>query len=366
MVNPASIIVLGIINAFRRNNNNNHQHSPDHHHQHPHQQGTSSNQYLSNNDYMNYFLSYSGLILGTGTVMLTTLGISYYFNTKPYTYLRSLRFLNNKTTIEVTGSNLYESKYFDEYDGYIERKRNETANEKEIYQDENKQHIQECLDNMYYSTITDFINETYGTIIMCYDHATQSFAYYAKTANIPYKYLETAARKYVIDTNAPEDLYVDIRKEYENASNKINNRINKKISSSTKEDKEEAKEEAKEEDENIFATFKSYNKATNIPVSEIHNTKDTSTKTPLEESVLSSFTKSSNPSTSSSAPILRERANRYSYRGKLTDFETHHATFLSNRRKSKNIEIVNNNNNNDTELLSYQEYKKRQHKNKVE
>lgn len=358
MVNPVSIIVLGIINAFRRNNNNNHQHPTldPNLHQHPYQQGTLSNQYLTNNDYMNYFLSYSGLILGTGTVMLTTLGISYYFNTKPYTYLRSLRFLSNKTTIEVTVSNLYESKYFDEYDRYIERKRNETANEKEIYQDENKQHIQECLDNMYYSTITDFINDTYGTIIMCYDHATQSFAYYAKTANIPYKYLETAARKYVIDTNAPEDLYVDIRKEYENASNKVNNKINKKISST---------KEAKEEDENIFATFKSYNKATNIPVSEIHNTKDTSTKTPLEESVLSSFTQSSKSSASSSAPILRERANRYSYRGKLTDFETHHATFLSNRRKSKNIDIANNNDN-DTELLSYQEYKKRQHKNKVE
>ena len=207
MVNPFSIIAAGVMNSIRRNN------------------AVSAPASPALTEYINYFLSYSALILGTGTVMLTTLGISYYFNLKPYTYLISALSSAPESSAssespESSESEKYEFKYFEEYDKWTEQKQNETIKSKEAYQNENKEHIQECLNNMYYSTIKDYINDTYKEIIMCYDHATQSFAYYAKTANIPYKYLETAARKYVIETNAPEELYVDIRKEYENAKNK--------------------------------------------------------------------------------------------------------------------------------------------------
>jgi len=354
MVNPYSIIVLGFINAFRRNNNNN-----DH----------------NTSEYMNYFLSYSGLILGTGTVMLTTLGISYYFNLKPYTYLKSsLKILTNKGgETESENQPLYETKYFAEYDKYMEQKRNETTNEKEIYQEENKAHTKECLENMYYSTITEYINETYGNIIMCYDHATQSFAYYAKTANIPYKYLETVARKYVIDTNAPEELYVDIRKEYENAKNKAQDResgvseTNVKVNPSSNTDNTDNTDE-----EDVFATFKSYNKASNIPVNDIHNVKSKSgsQSTPLEAAVLTATqahstqhsTQTDAQGGSTKTAILREKANRYSYRGKITDFKEHHATFLANRRQKATEESTEqaNQQTEPTTKMSYQEYKKLQ------
>lgn len=370
MVNPYSIIVLGFINAFRRNNNNDH----------------------NTSEYMNYFLSYSGLILGTGTIMLTTLGISYYFNLKPYTYLKSsLKILTNKGVGSETESEteLYETKYFTEYDKYLEQKKNETTKEKEIYQEENKAHTKECLENMYYSTITEYINETYGNIIMCYDHATQSFAYYAKTANIPYKYLETVARKYVIETNAPEELYVDIRKEYENAKNKAQEQqsgvseTNFKVKPSTKtEDTKTENTDNNTDDEDVFATFKSYNKASNIPVNDIHSVKSkssSSSSTPLETAVLTATQAHSKQHTtethgSTKTAIIREKANRYSYRGKITDFETHHATFLANRRQQaheREREEEGDRNKEDattepTSRMSYQEYKKLQIHKKVE
>ena len=72
----------------------------------------------------------------------------------------------------------FEDKYFKEYDELLSQP------QKEPQQDDDHK---ECLENMYYSTVRETINDFYGDVIMCYDHATLSFAYYARTANIPYK-----------------------------------------------------------------------------------------------------------------------------------------------------------------------------------
>ena len=367
MVNPFSIIAAGVINSFRRNN------AP--------LPAPASHTALT--EYINYFLSYPALILGTGTVMLTTLlGISYCFNLKPYTYLIS-SLASASASASAAESDKYEFRYFEEYDKWIEEKQNETTNSKEAYQSENKEHIQECLNNMYYSTIKDYINDTYKEIIMCYDHATQSFAYYAKTANIPYKYLETAARKYVIETNAPEELYVDIRKEYENAKNKAQQTSNDADATATATStttsttvvglgpvvggRNPQRNPHTTDDNDVFATFKKYNKTSNIPVSDIHSVKSASSSQ-LENAVLSSVQGLSNqPNTDTNTPpILREKANRYSYRGKIEDFETHHASYLANRRR-QDVNTTHTDTTTTTESfksqkMSYQEYKEMQKK----
>ncbi len=348
MVNPFSIIALGVMNSFRRNNV-------------PPPAATSAPTALT--EYINYFLSYPALILGTGTVMLTTLGISYYFNLKPYTYLIPAPTAPATAESSTSESSKYEFKYFEEYDKWIEKKQNETTKTKEAYQSENKEHIQECLNNMYYSTIKDYINDTYKEIIMCYDHATQSFAYYAKTANIPYKYLETAARKYVIETNAPEDLYVDIRKEYENAKNKAEQTSNDADAADAA--TTATTSTTSTDDDAVFATFKKYNKTSNIPVSDIHSIKSSSSSQ-LENAVLSSIQGLSNTDTNTNTPpILREKANRYSYRGKIEDFETHHASYLANRRRqdvNTNPDTATTTESFKSQKMSYQEYKEMQKK----
>lgn len=58
-----------------------------------------------------------------------------------------------------------------------------------------------------------------GEVLIHYSDEHESFIYYAKTKEIPYKYLETLARKYVIIYDCKK-LYIDIRKEYEKGLNK--------------------------------------------------------------------------------------------------------------------------------------------------
>lgn len=185
----------------------------------------------------------------------------------------------------------FEDKYFKEYDEWMAAQDAAAAANKE------------CLENMLY--VRETINEFYGDIIMYYDASITSFVYYARTANIPYKYLETVSRKYMIETNAPRDIYVDIRKEYAKAKDMITNLTNKKVSSN-----DQSKHTAHEPEEtDVFAKFKTYNTGSNL--SNQKTATATNTKIP-----------SDNDKTNTSTKIMRENANRYSYRGKLEDYNT--------------------------------------------
>ena len=344
MVNPFSTIIFSFLNM-----NRNQQHQTHHQTQQSNEAG--------------YFLSYGSLIVGTGTVMLSTLIISYYFNTKPYTYLKSavstISYILSEDISSSRGitenSDKYENKYFNEYDAWLESKKANTAANTAA---------NDALNNMYYSTIRDTINDVYGDIIMCYDNATQSFAYYAKTANIPYKYLETAARKYVIDTDADKSIYIDIRKEYENAKNKLENKTDSDSGILGRETTEKQTNNADEDDDSkLYVKFKSYNTASNIPVNDIHTKKVTA----LESAVLSSVSGANigggGASNTKQGTILRENANRYSYRGKLTDYEIHHENFLADKRmKTKTETDINSitTEDNNKDKMSYQEFKKKQ------
>ena len=128
---------------------------------------------------------------------------------------------------------LFEDKYFKEYDEWLANNTNDnitndtndtndTTTKNVIINPVEEAHKKERLENMYYLTVTERINDFYGDVMMCYDHATLSFAYYARTANIPYKYLETISRKYMIETDAPREIHVDIREEYKKAKDKTN------------------------------------------------------------------------------------------------------------------------------------------------
>jgi hypothetical protein len=195
----------------------------------------------------------------------------------------------------------FEDKYFNEYDEWTAAQ--DAAEAAAAAADADTPaaaaHKKECLENMLY--VRETINDFYGDIIMRYDAATFSFAYYARTANIPYKYLETVSRKYMIETNAPRDIHVDIRKEYAKAKEHL---TNKKVSSNNT-----ASTDTKQEPDDVFAKFKTYNTAPNIS----SNTNQNSTKT---------TTTTSEPTNNTTTKVIRENANRYSYRGKIADWDT--------------------------------------------
>ena len=146
----------------------------------------------------------------------------------------------------------YEYKYLEDYydllDKKLKLKEQETFLEGEEIHDsdekleqieweeeesEDKEKYQDCEDDEPYQENEDLVslkenfieeNTPRGLIYMAYDNTIESYIYYSKTKDIPYKYLETVARKYVID-NKCLNIYVDYKEEYIQGLNKYKQRL---------------------------------------------------------------------------------------------------------------------------------------------
>ena len=165
-------------------------------------------------------------------------------------------------------------KWFDEFDDA------EGEGEEEL--------TEEFVNDLSLNTVTETTPR--GDVLMYYSSKLGSFVYHSKTKEIPYKYLETVARKYVIEYNCKK-LYIDIRKEYEKGLNKYNE-IKEKEEKAVKDAKDGVVDETKENNKKqIFANFKTYNRK-----GEVHNKQ--------KDKIY----------------ILKEQANRYSYRGKIEEY----------------------------------------------
>ena len=149
-----------------------------------------------------------------------------------------------------------------------------------------------------------FILETtpQGNVLMIYDNKRNTFKFYSDST-IPYRYLEVVSRKYVKMFNCRQ-LYVDMEEELKLAEERW-----EKDRKQKEEQERKQKEEQKivsVEKKNVFAKFKSYNKEgatgrVNMgvpPKNSIPMTKE------QENEKL----------------ILKEKANRYTYEGKMANF----------------------------------------------
>ena len=215
----------------------------------------------------------------------------------------------------------YEYKYLEDYYDLLDKKlklkeeetllegeEGEEEDEDEEQEDEEqKDEEQESEDTEPYEENEDLVslkdnfieeNTPRGIIYMAYDNSIESYIYYSKTKDIPYKYLETVARKYVID-NKCLNIYVDYKEEYIQGLNKYKQMLQER--KELLENKIKEKEQKQDEDnvenkkKNIFANFKSYNK------------QDKSTK--------------NNTDTNTKEYILTENSNHYKYKGNLDDYE---------------------------------------------
>ncbi len=176
--------------------------------------------------------------------------------------------------------------------------------------------IDERLDKLKNSFIME--KTPLGNVLMLYNNKRGSFEFYSDNT-IPYRYLEPVSRKYV-KTFGCRPIYCDMEEELKNYEKKLEE------TEREKEEKQELEKRILEEkrilDEknmtvsvvaepkkNVFAKFKSYNKEAgtghvNIaapPKNSIPNNKVTEKSS--DEKVL-----------------LKENANRYSYEGKLSNF----------------------------------------------
>lgn len=145
-----------------------------------------------------------------------------------------------------------------------------------------------------------------GNVLMYYDFEKESFIYYCDTKDISYLYLETIARKYAIQFNCKK-IVVDIKKELEEAKKK--------------KPKEEIKK--KENKNELFASFKDYNRKG-----------------------------SGGSKTMNKKFIIRQNANRYSYRGKLNEYKYLQSDAYKKEKKE------------DFEILDFASFKRLQEKKK--
>ena len=186
---------------------------------------------------------------------------------------------NDANTNDTKKEIAYQMKWFEELD-----EMSETGDES----NEGEELTEEFVNNLSLNTITETTPR--GDVLMYYSSKLESFVYHSHTKEIPYNYLETVARKYVIEYNCKK-LYIDIRKECEKGVTKYKE-IKAKEEKALKDEKDGKFDDTKEnKKKQIFANLKTYNRK-----GEVNNKQ--------KDKIY----------------ILKEHANRYSYRGKIEEY----------------------------------------------
>lgn len=139
-----------------------------------------------------------------------------------------------------------------------------------------------------------------GNIYMRYNNTKGSFEYFSNNS-IPYRFLEPVGRKYVI-TFWCKPLFVDIEEELQKAEIKYDE---------DKKKREEQKLVAPSQTKDVLVKLKSYNKESLGP------SKNRGPDVPLPAHVRANLP---NVKTSGEKQLLKENANRYTWEGRLSNF----------------------------------------------
>jgi hypothetical protein len=139
-----------------------------------------------------------------------------------------------------------------------------------------------------------------GNLLMVYDVEKESFKYYSDNS-IPYRYLETAARKYVKQLDC-RPIYIDMEEELKSAEERMEEEEKKKAQNKVTYNKPNDIKEKK----NVFAKFKNYNKES--------GTGHVIAAGPPKNSI------PNNQQQDNDKVLLKEKTNRYTYEGKMANF----------------------------------------------
>jgi hypothetical protein len=177
-----------------------------------------------------------------------------------------------------------------------------------------------------------------GNIVMKYDREQELFTYYSDKKDIPYKYLETVARKFVINNDCLE-LYIDIRDE-----------LRKKVYDVVIVDDTSDYGAKDERIKSVFATFKKQNGNQNI-VNDVYEAKSgamTRSKAKAKAKAKANSNIKSNDNDKSKNVVFKENINRYKWIGRFCDFSILEKTHM-----------VHGNDNTVPEEISFSEFKKK-------
>jgi len=198
-----------------------------------------------------------------------------------------------------------------------------TQTEKELKELEEKLQTDEELNNQALEIMINKKLDTYidnyilectplGNIYMRYNNDKKSFEYFSDHS-IPYRYLEVVGRRYVM-TYWCKPLFVDLEEELKRAEEKYEEEKRK-----LEEEKKRAEMFPKQNNtKDVIARLKNYNK-------DIVNTSQSKLLTknrPQQNFVLPPQIKANLPNvnTKSEKLLLKERANRYTWEGRMPNF----------------------------------------------
>ena len=279
----------------------------------------TANQDLEWNDILNYYYSVTIYVIVSSLYLYGIYYISCYSNG----YYRSIFDIgdgddDDDDTNDDTDTKkeiAYQVKWFEEFD-----EMSDTGDTGDDEQQEGEELTEEFVNNLSLNTITETTPR--GDVLMYYSSKLGTFVYHSHTKEIPYNYLETVARKYVIEYNCKK-LYIDIRKEYEKGVKKY-----KEIKAKEEEEKNAADDTKENKKKQIFANLKTYNRK-----GEVHNKQ--------KDKIY----------------ILREQSNRYSYRGKIEEYNQKN---IESCLDKKVIEEIANRNTEDRKLkdIDFASFKK--------
>lgn len=205
-----------------------------------------------------------------GVCLVTGSGITYWYLRE---YVKKDKTTDNqdgKTTnkkVEPSVHEVYINKYYDKFD--------------KLEDSDIEEAVVKCLKTSILYEATPR-----GGVIMFYDFEKESFCYYSDTKDIPYLFLETAARRYVT-INKCKQVYVDMKTELLVANKKNDKNTDDGLNTINGHKVDVNKSEP-------FASFKSYNRK---------------------------GTGGTNMTNLNKKFVLRQNANRYSYMGKIKDFQ---------------------------------------------
>ena len=148
-----------------------------------------------------------------------------------------------------------------------------------------------------------------GNVLMLYNNKRGSFEYYSDNT-IPYRYLEPVSRKYVKMFGC-RPIYFDMEEELKNYEKKLEEKEREKEEKRLLEEEERKLKNIVivEPKKNVFAKFKSYNKEA--------GTGHVNMGAPPKNSIPNNKVTDNN---SNEKILLKENANRYSYEGKISNF----------------------------------------------
>lgn len=146
-----------------------------------------------------------------------------------------------------------------------------------------------------------------GNVLMLYDKDRESFKYYSD-CNIPYRYLEVVGRKYVKSFGC-RPIFVDMEEELIHFEEKCEREQGIKKRDNIKAEESLKYKQSFEVKKNVFAKFKSYNKDSsggklNMAIPPKNNIPNRLVNEKKENEKI----------------LLKERANRYTYEGKIANF----------------------------------------------